>query len=420
MKYALGNMLNGAGGLNPDGLSLDLQFATDKTLTARKGPTPVLTRASTGTFIGNNGLIQSAAIDAARFDHDPVSPFACKGLLIEESRTNLIIQSEDFSSGWATTRASISVNQTVSPTGATTADKLITDTSVSNNHRVDKVSVSLSLNTVYTFSIYAKAGEYSGLALGVGAAVSQLVDYSLAGSGSVTRTSAGASGTIQQLSNGWYRCTCTFTSDLVLASHRACVFIGQSGTVFTYTGDGTSSISIWGAQLEAGAFVTSYIPTTTVGLARSADVCSITGANFTGMYNQTEGSMLVDAFTPASGARIVVSADNDSTTEVNKIFTNATLSAVEVVDNSAQQAALLPGSIVSNTAFKLASAYKLNDFAASRNGATVVTNAGGTLPTPNQLKIGYEKAGNTMCGCVASLRYYKKRLPDAKLQAITA
>lgn len=411
-------MLNGAGGLNPDGLSLDLQFATDKTLTARKGPTPVLTRASTGTFIGSDGLIQSAAIDAARFDHDPVT-LACKGLLIEESRTNLIIQSEDFSNGWATTRASISVNQTASPTGATTADKLITDTSVSSNHRVDKTSVSLSLNTVYTFSVYAKAGEYSGLALGVGAIVSQLVDYSLTGSGSVTRTSAGASGTIQQLSNGWYRCTCTFTSDLVLASHRACVFIGQSGTVFTYTGDGTSSISIWGAQLEAGAFPTSYIPTTTVGLARSADVCTISSANFTGMYNQTEGAFFVDAFTPASGSRIIVSADNNGATEVNKIFTNATLSAVEVTDGILQSQ-LLPGSIVANTAFKLASAYKLNDFAASRNGATVVTDAGGTLPTPNQLKIGYEKAGNTMCGCVASLRYYKKRLSDAKLQTLTA
>ena len=419
MKYALGNMLNGAGGLNPDGLSLDLQFATDKTLTARKGPTPVLTRASTGTFIGSDGLIQSAAIDAARFDHDPVT-LACKGLLIEESRTNLIIQSEDFSNGWATTRASISVNQTASPTGATTADKLITDTSVSNNHRVDKTSVSLSLNTVYTFSVYAKAGEYSGLALGVGAIVSQLVDYSLTGSGSVTRTSAGASGTIQQLSNGWYRCTCTFTSDLVLASHRACVFIGQSGTVFTYTGDGTSSISIWGAQLEAGAFPTSYIPTTTVGLARSADVCSITGGDFTGMYNQTEGAFFVDAFTPASGSRIIVSADNNGTAEVNKVYTNGTGLAVEVIDGGTTQANLTFLSIVANTAFKLASAYKLNDFAASRNGAAAVTDASGTIPTPNQLKIGYEKAGNTMCGCVASLRYYKKRLPDAKLASLTA
>jgi hypothetical protein len=60
MKYALGNMLNGGGGLNPDGLSLDLQFAADKTLTARRGPTPDFTRGSTATFVGSDGLIQSA------------------------------------------------------------------------------------------------------------------------------------------------------------------------------------------------------------------------------------------------------------------------------------------------------------------------------------------------------------------------
>ena len=100
MKYALGNMLNGAGGFNPDGLSLDLQFAADKTLTARKGPTPVLTRATTGTFIGSNGLIQSAAVDAARFDHNPITQ-ACNGLLIEESRENLQRNSAAFNSIWA-------------------------------------------------------------------------------------------------------------------------------------------------------------------------------------------------------------------------------------------------------------------------------------------------------------------------------
>ena len=418
MKYALGNMLNGAGGLNADGLSLDLQFAADKTLTARKGPTPVFTRASTATFVGSDGLIQSAAINAARFDHDPIT-LACKGLLIEESRTNLTLQSEDFSNGWATTRASISVNQTASPTGATTADKLITDTSVSNSHRVDKVSVSLSLNTVYTFSVYAKAGEYSGLALGVGAAVSQLVDYSLTGAGSVTRTSAGASGTIQQLSNGWYRCTCTFTSDLALASHRACVFIGQSGTVFFYTGDGTSSISIWGAQLEAGSFPTSYIPTTTASLARSADVCSIKGSDFTSFYNQAEGAFLINAGTPASGDRTVVAVDDNTANEMTRLRTEAANPFFKVTDGGSEVAAIDAGTIVSNTAFKLAGAYKLNDFAASINGGAPVTDSVGTIPTVDRMRIGAGQSGNTMCGCVASIRYFKKRLLDAKLQSLT-
>jgi hypothetical protein len=71
MEYSLSSSLvGGSGSINPDGLSLDLQFAADKTLTARRGPTPAFTRGSTATFVGSNGLIQSAAINIPRFDHD--------------------------------------------------------------------------------------------------------------------------------------------------------------------------------------------------------------------------------------------------------------------------------------------------------------------------------------------------------------
>ena len=421
MKYALGNMLNGAGGLNADGLSLDLQFATDKALTARKGPTPVFTRASTATFVGSNGLIQSAAINAARFDHDPVSPFACKGLLIEESRTNLIIQSEDFSIAWTTARASISVNQTASPTGATTADKLITDTSVSNNHRVDKVSVSLSLNTVYTFSVYAKAGEYSGLALGVGIAVSQLVDYSLTGAGSVTRTSAGASGTIQRLSDGWYRCTCTFTSDLASGSHRACVFIGQSGTVFTYTGDGTSSISIWGAQLEAGAFPTSYIPTVAASVVRSADVCSITGTDFNTVYNESEHTLFAEASGMShTGFPSYLSFDNSTAAEQSALAGYPSTNRVGCIESdggSTFAAVLINVTLGQNN--KMAAAMKLNSFQLSLNGALGTEDTSGTMSTATSLKIGRNWQSVVLSGTYKQVKVFKKRLPNAKLQTLT-
>ena len=114
MNYSLSQSLSRSGAINPDGLSLDLAFAADKTLTARKGPTPTFTRASTATFVGSDGLIQSAAINEARFDHDPVT-LACKGLLIEEARTNLSLQSgvivDNF--GWD----AINVTAAVSGTG---------------------------------------------------------------------------------------------------------------------------------------------------------------------------------------------------------------------------------------------------------------------------------------------------------------
>ncbi len=335
-------MLNG-GGINPDGLSLDLQFATDKTLTARRGPTPTFSRASSGTFVNANGLIVgktagttssitpntqaigsqvtvtvasgsvvgwvvgqaiSLIVDTdgqddpdatelwllgnivsttdttlvfsvtsrttqagsatswtlgyrgPRFDHDPIS------------RTNLLARSEEFGDVyWEKVRATISADETASPTGETTADKLINDTTASNNHRVDRGALSLNLNTVYTVSVFAKASEYSGLALGVDPSNPTTgVQFSLSGSGSVTAQNAGYTGTIQNFGNGWFRCTATFTSSSTVPTHRLYIYVGQNGTTFSYTGDGTSGIFIWGAQLEAGSTATSYIPTTTASV----------------------------------------------------------------------------------------------------------------------------------------------------------
>ena len=407
MKYALGNMLNGAGGLNADGLSLDLQFATDKTLTARKGPTPTFTRASTATFVGSNGLIQSATINQARFDHDP-STLVSKGLLIEESRTNLYPRSEEFNdASWTKTRASITANTTTAPNGTLTADKLVEDTTASNTHILQS-SVTPPA-TPHTLSIFAKKGERDFIALRLGGSN----DFFNLNTG-VAITNVNAP-TITNYGNGWYRCTVT-SSGGTQGAYR----MSANGITDTYTGDGTSGIFIWGAQLEAGAFPTSYIPTVAASVVRSADVCSITGSDFASFYNQAEGAFLINAGTPASGDRTVVAVDDNTANEMIRLRTEATNPFFKVTDGGSEVVAIDAGAIVSNTAFKLAGAYKLNDFAASINGGASVTDSVGTIPTVDRMRIGAGQSGNTMCGCVASLRYFKKRLLDAKLQSITA
>lgn len=516
MKYALGNMLNGAGGLNPDGLAIDLQFATDRTLTARRGPTPVLTRGSgnnggttyfgpssfivdfiyagslystviaqqpslglsngrwrwgdgsnvelkyngtswellyltsiihtsspttawlpdnadwgtTGVLISESGDfgIVKAANDEPRFDHNPVSPFACRGLLIEEGRTNLFQRSEEFSNTyWAPTRApQPTANAAVSPDGTTTADKLIADTTPSSNHRVDNASIPLALSTVYTLSIYAKASEYTGIALGVGVSLTRGVDYSLVGAGTATPVSgAGHTGTIQQLANGWYRCTATFTSDATTANHRVAIYVGQNGTTFTYTGDNTSGIFIWGAQIEAGSFATSYIPTTTIALARSADVCSITGANFTS----------TNFFNPSAGTIIAIgslnTANTNSAPEVFKFNDGTTSNRIQIGMTNVPTEGIRPFIVASGTLTynsntgtatigverKIGTAYSTNDAISVFNGTLGTQDITVTMPTGiNQALIGVS-FGN---GTIASIRYYRKRLPNAKLQALTA
>ena len=432
MKYALGNMLNGAGGLNADQLSLDLQFATDKTLTARKGPTPAFTRASTATFVGSDGLIQSAAINAARFDHDPVT-LACKGLLIEESRTNQILQSEDFSTSWSNDggRIAVSTNVITSPSGAVNADK-ITENNILLDRRICIAAVTVVASTVYTYSCYLKAAERDVAQLAFGGIFgNQFQNFIIGGvnAGTLGSSSGVTSPQIVALAGGWYRCTATVTS---AGSGSTQVTVGPSdsstlGKWATYLGIVGSGIFVWGAQVEAGSFPTSYIPTTTASLARSADVCSITGSAFSGMYNQPEGTLFADVI-PQVVAQ-VVSVLTVNTTTFNNSHT------IFKGDNSFNNpgrrwgaqtftggiVATIPTSTdVATTRSRLAYAYKLNDMAFAASGLLIGTDTSGTMPSPTAMHIGMRDSSLQINGHLASVRYFRKRLSNAKLQTLTA
>jgi hypothetical protein len=338
MQYVLGNMLNGAGGLNPDGLSLDLQFATDKTLTARKGPTPVFTRASTATFIGSNGLIQSAAINEARFDHNPVT-LACKGLLIEESRTNLVFPS------------------------ATLTTQTRTVTAVA-----------------HTLSFY-----------GTGSVV-------LSGTHVATVTGTGAYPT---------RTTLTFTPT-------------AGSLILTVTG------SVTEAQLEAGSFPTSYIPTVASSVVRSVDVCSIT--SLSPWYNFTEGTMLAvfSGMMPDSlGGNRSIAAMSDGTYS-NLISLAKTSNAAsiqgEVTQIGTSQLAIARSGYVQGGTQKIALALADDNSAFSFNG-TINTDNTVVLPTTLSHLRFRDPTGASAgapSGHYQSFRYFRKRLPNAKLQALTA
>lgn len=418
MNYSLGNMLGGSNGsLNADKLSLDLQFATDKTLTARKGPTPTFTRASTATFVGSNGLIQSAAINQARFEHDPVT-LASRGLLIEESRTNLILQSEDFGTSWSAVNSTVSANATTSPNGLVTADKLI----VNLLSVAGRLSQNTTLTGSHTFSAFLKASEWSWAFITPSAAVGG-VWFNLS-NGTIGTQQSGCVGSIVSYGNGWYRCSVTLTGTGVASTTRITPTNADNANT---AGDGTSGIFAWGAQLEAAAFSTSYIPTTTASVVRSVDLCSISGSNFTGFWNQSAGT-LVEAFEASPNTNTTyVSASNGNIVQNSVHLDNDTgLMRAVYYSGSSLVATLDLGSVGTvGTVNTIATAYSVNDFAASRNGGTVVTDTSGAVPASlSQMNIGTDERSQTPTSfysnrCIKSLRYYKKRLANAKLQTLS-
>jgi hypothetical protein len=223
----------------------------------------------------------------------------------------------------------------------------------------------------------------------------------------------------------WRRVTYTFTTPV------GCVTVRPYLMRYGYIAGGT--VFLWGAQLEAGAFPTSYIPTTTAALTRSADVCSITGSDFSGFYNASEGTMLASSscFAPEPLAlptrRIVTASDGTTNNRVSISnvpvgFVPAGLSQVFIVATGGSIVATLGiAGLTLNSLNKLAAAYKLNDFAASTNGSAVITDTNGSLGVAiNRLEIGNQINVDFLCGHIAAIRYFRKRLSNAKLQTLTS
>jgi len=408
MNYSLGNMLSRGGALNPDGLALDLQFAADKTLTARRGPTPTFTRASTATFVGSNGLIQSAAINQARFDHNPTT-LASRGLLIEESRTNERTYSEDFSQAtYGKTGVTISSVSDTSPSGGATIQKLLEDTST-GAHGFDFLNAQTGTQT---FSIFLKA---AGRQWGRLTANSVVTWFNLQ-NGVIGTVGVGHTALITNFGNGWYRCSVSFNAAL---SNTIQIRAATGDTNLTYTGDGASGIFAWGAQLEAGSFPTSYIPTTTASVVRSADVCSITGSNFTGFWNPSEGTLFASGVTRG----YLVMASSGANSNQIAIFRNPSplYMRFDVASGGAYTAQIISATIADGSFNKTAGSYATNDARAAFNGTLGTADITVTVPSNlTTLNIGSQSLGSAPHnGHIAAIRYYKKRLPNAKLQSLT-
>lgn len=247
-------------------------------------------RATSATFVGSNGLIQTASNNIARLDYYNGS---CPSILVEPQRTNLILQSDMFEHvTWGKSSSSISANTTISPSGIQNADTFIAN-GTSNLHAVTQ-NVSVVSGTTYSYSVYAKKNTNNFIQLTFSVAIfatNVFANFDL-NSGVVGTVGAGATASIQSVGNGWYRCTIIATA-IATATNLAIVSLVTSTTSpRNETNTLSTSVFLWGAQLEAGENPTSYIPTTTTTVTRNADVISNTNAST--LIGQSEGTIFVD------------------------------------------------------------------------------------------------------------------------------
>jgi hypothetical protein len=207
-------------------------------------------------------------------------------------------------------------------------------------------------------------------------------------------------------------------------SNQLLIRLGSADNTPSYTGDGYSGIYIWGAQLEAAAFASPYIPTVAAQVTRLADSAVMTGVNFSSWFNPSEGTLFFDAVrvSPPTAGKFPYTAHLISTTnnDINIYQNGATSEQVFIRNNNVTQATLNHAVVPANTPFSQAVSYKTDDFASCISAGTVLTDTSGVVPVMSSLFIG--RAGSTgfeFNGYIKRLTYYPQALTAANLQAVT-
>jgi hypothetical protein len=391
---------NGGGG----GPSLGLDFMVPGVL----DPRITFTRASTGTYFNSDGVMQTAAINAPRWDYDP-STLALRGLLLEDARTNLALQSGN-AAVWQTASGTVVVpamtaNQIAAPDGTVTAARAVYPA-------VSGASVFSFLFLQFT----ATAAPYT-LSVWLRGSVGGEQTYIYITNGTTTNVRLRCT-----LTTAWQRFTVT-SGNLTAAT-----WYGEVGTDLRdggQTATPAQTIYIWGAQLEAGAFSTSYVPTTSAAVTRASDSCAISAANMAGWFVSPGGSWMAEFiyFNPAPvNARIIDQQGAPTGGGITPIFVASSQFAAQYDGN----AAVTSGNVLANnTVSKAATTWTPSTGKVCANGGGVASGAmtsgySSLVPTGVFLLIG-ANAGNTdnAPGYIRAVRYWSRVLTDAEMQTVT-
>jgi len=334
----------------------------------------------------------------------------CPRLLLEPQRTNIALQSEFFdNAAWAKTRATVTANAGISPDGYTNADKLIA--SVDNNtHFVQQSGMTVTAQ-IYSATVFVKKAGYDTVRLLLANLWSVPNPSGTFNLTTETVTLSGATGSIKDYGNGWYRCSITATANAIAGSNAIFqIFVGNND-VTSFAGNGTDGILIYGAQLEAGAYSTTYIPTTTAAVTRLADAASKAGVS--SLIGQTEGTLFIEVNNRLTGQssrvlQVSGATDNDRI----QIATASNAFSPAIVTGGVVQATFSSAYTAGNN--KVAIAYANNNVVAYHNGVQIGTDTSATIPACNLLTV-----GQTFGDGITQAALFTRRLTNAELAAIT-
>jgi hypothetical protein len=370
---------------------------------------------NTATVTNSSGLIAGVNADLPRFDFDPITKI-CKGLLIEESRTNICIRSETFNLWNTTGSVGVTANTTVAPDGNQTADTI---TRVAGQGDSVLLAQTFTGDGVKAISVWIKKGTSPSSLIVLFDSTASLyrlwADVTWSGNTPVLAFTNGSLLKSTEYDNNWWRLEFATTTVTAANTNRIQIFPGRAGSA---NGD---NVICWGAQAENGAFATSYIPTVASQVTRNADVATMTGTNFSDWYNATEGTFITQGIflgTSASGATRVWQADAGGEGDRLTVITTSTsfrcISTVSSV-SQADFSVSYGGASIQNSGF----AYKTNDIQLSANATLGAGDNSCAIPTVSTFRIGASFSGVFGASLIRKISFFPLRLLNAELQAFT-
>ena len=398
-------------------------------------PEITFSRASTATFVGSNGLIQTAAANVPRFNYNPALSAIPRLLVEAEARTNLVLRSVDITNAsWTKTRSSTPGTATTAPDGTATGYKLVEDATAANSHDVRQGSLVNGVLATYTQSIFAKKDTREWIYLelqNAGATSNRARAWFNLNTGVVGTGNTAGSGityvshSIVAYPNGWFRCVLTATAEAAVANLQFYTSLTTADNVNYYNGDGVSGLYLWGAQLEVGAIPSSYIPTTTVAVTRAADVATVTGSNFGKFFNQWTGTFAVKGVTPvglSSVSQAAIEADFGDTNNRHVLFRSTSgLAQAQTGTNAVVQADITLGAWANTTIARQAYSYAPGNFNAAFAGVSGTPDNEGTPPQCSQLILGNTAAANRpWMGEYEWIRYWQQDADPKMVQYLTS
>ena len=382
-------------------------------------------RASTKYVLDENGDLSQVAANTPAFEYNADGTY--KGMLVEEQRENICLQSEDFSTTWLS-----GVNTTVSAVTETTPDgdstsksvKIGDDNSTGTGSVVVRQDITVTGGATYTASIFLKADglafarlsidEYDGVTNGT-------QYFGLSGSGSLGTAVNLDDSKIEAYPNDWYRCSVTWTQGAADTEFKFRIYVANSISSSTVDLDNTSSIFAWGVQVELGANASSYIPTTTTSVTRSADDISKTSAST--YVGQTAGTVYVEATIDNIIANTNIISVSDGTDDnIVRITFNANADMRMYVKGGTTSIINDVETIVAGT-YKFAIVYSGSDTRVYRDGVQLSSSTTSLTFTSSvdEIDIGQSFADTGQSNnWIRAFAFYKRALTDTEAITLTS